>query len=70
MYLVRCINVRVMKDNKTKARFIELWGRGLPLKSIADEIGVSKTTPVNWGRDHKEQVDNVRATELEALYDR
>jgi len=34
MYIVRCINVRVIKDNKTKARFIELRGQGLPLKSI------------------------------------
>jgi transcriptional regulator with XRE-family HTH domain len=70
MYIVRCINVRVMKDNKTKARFIELRGQGLPLKSIADELGVSKTTLVNWEQDLKEQVDNVRAMELEVLYDR
>jgi transcriptional regulator with XRE-family HTH domain len=59
-----------MKDNETKARFIELRGQGLPLKSIADEIGVSKTTLVNWEHELKEQVDNVRAMELEALYDR
>ena len=69
-YIVRCINVRVIKDNKTKARFIELRGQGLPLKSIADELGVSKTTLVNWERDLKEQIDNVRAMELEVLYDR
>jgi len=59
-----------MKDNKTNARFIELRGQGLPLKSIADELGVSKTTLVNWEQDLKEQVDNVRAMELEASYDR
>ena len=59
-----------MKDNETKARFIELQGQDLPLKSIADEIGVSKTTLVNWEQELKEQVDNVRAMELEALYDR
>jgi hypothetical protein len=60
-----------MKDNKTKARFIELRGQGLPLKSIiADELGVSKTTLVNWERDLKEQIDKVRAMELEVLYDR
>ena len=68
--MVQCINVRVMKDNKTKARFIELRGQGLPLKSIADELGVNKTTLVNWERDLKEQIDNVRAMELEVLYDR
>jgi len=31
---------------------------------------VSKTTLVNWQQDLKEQVDNVRAMELEVLYDR
>ncbi len=59
-----------MKDNETKARFMELRGQGLPLKSIADEIGVSKTTLVNWEQDFKEQIDNLRAMELEALYDK
>jgi hypothetical protein len=70
MYIVRCINVRVMKDNKTKARFIELRGLGLPLESIADENRVNKTTLVNWEQDLKEQVDNVRVMELKVLYDR
>ncbi|MEI7827830.1 MAG: helix-turn-helix domain-containing protein [Euryarchaeota archaeon] len=59
-----------MKDNETKARFVELRGQGLPLKRIADEIGVSKTTLVNWEQDFKEQIDNLRAVELEALYDK
>ena len=59
-----------MKDSETKARFIELRGQGLPLKRIADEIGVSKTTLVNWEQDLKEQIDNLRAMELEALYDK
>jgi len=56
--------------NETKARFVELRGQGLPLKRIADEIGVSKTTLVNWEQDFKEQIDNLRAMELEALYDK
>jgi transcriptional regulator with XRE-family HTH domain len=59
-----------VKDNETKARFIELRGKGPPLKRIADEIGVSKTILVNWERDFKEQIDNLRAMELEALYDK
>jgi len=35
MYIVRCINVRVMKDNKTKARFIELRGQGSHLRAYS-----------------------------------
>jgi transcriptional regulator with XRE-family HTH domain len=59
-----------MKDNDTKARFIELQRQGIPLKSIADEIGVNKTTLVNWEQALKEQVDNLRAMALEAMYDK
>jgi len=33
-----------MKDMKTKKRFIELRGQGLPLAAVAAEIGVSKPT--------------------------
>jgi transcriptional regulator with XRE-family HTH domain len=69
-YIVVSVKVRVMKDNDTKARFIELRGQGLPLKRIADQIGVSKTTLINWEQDLKEQIDNLRAMELEALYDK
>ncbi|MEI7826874.1 MAG: hypothetical protein WCI87_03655 [Euryarchaeota archaeon] len=35
-------HVRAMKDLKTKERFIELQGQGLPLAKIAAEINVSK----------------------------
>lgn len=45
-----CAQVYVMKDNETKARFVELRGQGPPLKKIADEIGVSKTKLVNGNR--------------------
>jgi len=45
-------------------------GVGAPAQGIADEIGVSKTTPVNWGQDLKAQVDNVRAMELGVLFNR
>jgi transcriptional regulator with XRE-family HTH domain len=66
-YIFVSDKVSVMKEYETKARFIELRGHGLPLKRIADEIGVSKTTLVNWEQDHKERVDNVQVMELEAL---
>jgi len=59
-----------MKDVKTKERFIELRGQGLPLAKIAAEINVSKTTLINWERDFREEIDNLRAVELEALYDK
>ena len=59
-----------MKDKQTKERFMELRGQGLPLAKIAAEIGVSKTTLINWDRDLKEDIDNLKAVELEAMYDK
>jgi transcriptional regulator with XRE-family HTH domain len=58
-----------MKDNETKARFIELRAQGLPLAKISAEINVSKTTLINWEHDFIEEIDNLRAVELEAMYD-
>ena len=57
-----------MKDNEIKTRFMELRAQGLPLKKIAAEIKVSKTTLINWDRDFKGEIDNLRAVELEAMY--
>jgi len=62
--------VALMKINGIKTRFIELRAQGLPLATIADEIGVSKTSLINWEREFKESIDNLRAVELEALYDK
>jgi transcriptional regulator with XRE-family HTH domain len=59
-----------MKDIETKERFIELRGKGLPLAKIAAEINVSKTTLISWERDFREEIDNLRALELEATYDK
>ncbi|MGA3359940.1 MAG: hypothetical protein ABSC87_07015 [Halobacteriota archaeon] len=45
---------------------MELRGQGLPLAKIAAEIGVSRPS-INW--DLKEEIDNLQAVELGALYD-
>ena len=49
---------------------MELRAQGLPLAKIADEINVSKPTLINWDKEFKEEIDNLRAMELEALYDK
>ena len=59
-----------MKDVKTKERFIELRGQGLPLAKISAELDVSKPTLISWERNFKEEIENVRAIELEAMYDK
>jgi transcriptional regulator with XRE-family HTH domain len=59
-----------MKDNEIKTRFIEMRGHGLPLAKISAEINVSKPTLISWERNFKEEIENVRAIELEAMYDK
>lgn len=59
-----------MKDNEIKARFMELRGHGVPLAKIAVELEVSKTTLVNWERDLREEIDNLRAVEFEEMHDK
>ena len=59
-----------MKNNETKDRFIELRSQGLPFAKIAAELNVSKTALINWEHDFKEEIDNLRAIELEAMYDK
>ena len=41
-----------------------------PTGKIAAEINVSKPTLISRERNFKEEIDNVRAIELEAMYDK
>ena len=59
-----------MKNKETKVRFIERRAQGLPLAKIAAKSNVSKTTLVNWNQEVKEEIDNLRAIELEAMYEK
>ena len=56
-----------MTDNKTKQRFIELRAKGLSFDKIAKELKKSKPTLIDWSRELKEEIANLKALELEAL---
>jgi hypothetical protein len=70
IFIVLFAQVQVMKDNQTKARFMELRAQGLPLAKIAAELQVSKNTLVTWGQDLRMEIANLEAMELEAMYDK
>ena len=70
IFIVPFAQVQVMKDNQTKARFMELRAQGLPLAKIAAELQVSKNTLVTWGQDLSMEIANLEAMELEAMYDK
>jgi hypothetical protein len=59
-----------MHLESTKHQFIELRAQRLSLAGIAEKIGVSKRTLIDWNREHQAQIDGLRAAELEALHER
>jgi PGF-CTERM protein len=59
-----------MKDTDTKHRFIELRAQGKSLRTAADELAVGLQTAVRWERELKEQIENLKAMELDALLER
>ena len=59
-----------MTDTKTKQRFIELRAEGLSFDKIAKELKKSKPTLIDWSRELKEEVANLKALELETLYEK
>lgn len=59
-----------MKDIETQHRFLELRAQGKSLRTVADELAVGRQTLVRWEREHKEQIENLKAMELDALLER
>jgi transposase len=51
----------------TKSRFIELRAKGWSLARIAKAIDVSQRTLVDWNRQHRAELQALRAVEVEAL---
>ena len=56
-----------MKDTETKLTCFELRAQGKSLATIADTVGVRRQTVANWLKEHQEEVDNLKAIELDAL---
>lgn len=59
-----------MTDTETIARFILLRAQGWSFNQIATELNVSKPTLIKWSRQHQFDIQNLRATETEALAER
>ena len=55
------------KDNQTKDRFIELRGQGFSFDKIVKDIGVSKGTLLQWDKEFKQEISEVRFIELESM---
>lgn len=57
-----------MNQNKTEiSLFIELRSTGLSLEKISQKLNVSKPTLIKWSKDHKIEIENLRAISHEHI---
>ncbi len=59
-----------MMDNQVKEKFIELRAQGLSFAKIAEQLGVSKPTLIEWSRELEHEISNLKAIELETLHEK
>lgn len=57
-----------MELTETKQKFIELRAQGLSFDKIAKELNKSKQTLIDWSRDLSGEIANLKAIELEGIY--
>jgi transposase-like protein len=58
-----------MKDQETIQKFVELRSQGISFARIAEQLGVGKSTLVNWSREHQHLIHNLRTIEWEDFVD-
>lgn len=54
----------------TKKKFIELRAKGWSFDKIAKELGKAKQTLINWSKELEDEIANLKALKLEALYEK
>lgn len=52
-----------------KYNFIQLRAKGWSYDKIAKELGKAKQTLIDWSKELEHEIANLKATELEALYE-
>lgn len=59
-----------METIKVKQRFIEMRAQGYSYERIAKELGKAKQTLIDWSIELQEEIANLKAMELEELYNK
>jgi len=59
-----------METLDIKKQFIELRAKGYSFDKIAKELGKAKQTLIDWSKELEEEIANLKALELEALYEK
>ncbi|MCI0745797.1 MAG: hypothetical protein L0Y58_10370 [Verrucomicrobia subdivision 3 bacterium] len=56
-----------MHTDETKTKFIELRSRRVPYERISEQLGVSKPTLIQWGRELAPLIQDLQAAHREAV---
>lgn len=59
-----------MKTTEIKHKFIELRAKGLSFTKISKEMNISRQTLIDWNKNFQNEISNLKAMELEELYDK
>lgn len=59
-----------MEITEVKKKFIELRAQGWSFDKTAKKLGKSKQTLIDWSKELQEEIANLKALELEALYEK
>lgn len=59
-------------ENKVEVQeqFIELRAKGNSYDRIAEKLGVSKSTLINWSKDLSMEIENERSIAMDAIYEK
>ena len=57
-------------NSQDKERFIELRAKGWSYDKIGKELGKAKQTLIDWSKELQDEIANLKALELEALYEK
>lgn len=59
-----------METTDKKHNFIELRAQGYSFDKIAKELKISKVALLEWAKEFEDEITNLKALELEALYEK
>jgi predicted DNA-binding protein YlxM (UPF0122 family) len=59
-----------METTKKKHTFIERRAQGYSFDKIAKELKISKVALLEWAKEFEDEITNLKALELEALYEK
>ena len=62
-----CYNFPVMHTPETRQKFVERRVQGWSLVRIATELGVARSTLIEWSRQSRFEIQNLLAIELDDL---